>query len=130
MGIPDDERLPPDHRSAYGDFSHISGDGKYWFEWTPFTPAIVAWQNAERLLRSAAGHLREATQLQGFAIAGMDEEYHRMIESLKVFADDTNDTAKEAGNVAKALDNANASYAAANDASAVEYAKVVAAIGR
>jgi hypothetical protein len=111
----------------YGDFTHTTSGG-YKFEWTPFTPAIVAWQNAERYLKSAIGHLAEAQKLPGFALNGLADEHAQMIQTLKVLAEDAQTCQTEAAKVVKVLEAANTDYANANEASKAEYESLMATI--
>ena len=80
MGIPDEDLNP--HRHAYGDYTHPSRDLRYRFEWTPFTPAIRAWQNAGRHLDSAVRNLAEARRLPGLALNGLADDHVQMMAAL------------------------------------------------
>jgi hypothetical protein len=126
MAIPDEDRNPHHHR--YGDYNRLSGNGRYQFEWTPFTPAIIAWRNADYYLRSARDKLAEASTISGFAIAGLEADHARFVESMKVLAADVDESSREAVKVADALEAANASYSNAADASLVEYQRLCAVI--
>jgi hypothetical protein len=119
MGIPEDDRNPDPH--AYGAYNPVSADGKYFFEWTPFTPAIVAWRNAENHLRRAQDKLVDARKIKGFAIPGLEAEHRTYVKTVEVLAEDVDRAAKDANTVAQVLDAANTSYAAAADASRQEY---------
>jgi hypothetical protein len=119
MGIPEEDLNP--YRHAYGDYTHYSGNLKYRFEWTPFTPAIQAWQNAEYYLKSALENLAEAQKLPGFALNGLADEHVQMMGTLKVLAEDAQACHVEAGKVVKVLEVANTDYANANEASLQEY---------
>jgi hypothetical protein len=119
VGIPEEDRDPDPH--PYGSYNPVSADGKYFFEWTPFTPAIVAWRNAESHLRRARDKLVDARKITGFAIPGLEAEHRTYIETLEVLTEDVDRAAKDAETVAKVLDATNASYAAAADASRQEY---------
>jgi hypothetical protein len=113
-----EEDLYPHHR--YGNYTHTSAGG-YAFEWTPFRPAIVAWENAERYLRSAVKNLRTARELTGFALNGLDDEYARMITCLEEYATQAETTRSEAAKVVGVLEIADKEYAAANEDSAEQY---------
>jgi hypothetical protein len=122
---------PPGFKYAnnvYGNYSHQSRDGTYWFEWTPFTPAVRAWQSAERYLRTARDALVEAQQIYGFAIPGLEAEYREFKEVLKILTRHVDERAREAWRVTEALDAANTSYAKVNEASPKEYKKLVGVI--
>jgi hypothetical protein len=126
MGIPDEDRVP--YRHSYGNYTHLSGNLQYRFEWTPFTPAIVAWQRAESSLKSALDHLVEAQKLDGLGLNGLASEHERLIGSLKVLADDTHESHVEAGKVVDALQVANTDYAASAESSLAEYQALMKAI--
>jgi hypothetical protein len=79
MGFPDEEKY------KYGDYTHTSRDGRFKFEWTPFTPAVVAWGNAAGHLRRAHWHLTEAKKLNSFALNGLGGEHDRYRESLEEY---------------------------------------------
>jgi hypothetical protein len=119
MGLPDEDRIP--YRHAYGDFTHYSPNGQYRFEWTPFTPAIEAWQRAEHSLRTALDRLADAQRLPGFALNGLAEEHAQMMATLKVLAEDAQACHTEAGKVVQVLEVANTDYADASEASLQEY---------
>jgi hypothetical protein len=112
----------------YGDFTRMSADGKYWFEWTPFTPAIRAWRNAERNLRTAHDRLVDANVIYGFAIPGLEPKFHQFKRALKVLTEHVEEAIGEARTVVQVLDAANVSYANANDASRAEYQRVMAVV--
>jgi hypothetical protein len=126
MGIPEEDLNP--YRHAYGDYTHYNGNLTYRFEWTPFTPAIRAWQNAENYLKAALGDLADAQKLTGFALNGLADEHVQMMATLKVLAEDTQACHTEAGKVVKVLEVANTDYANSNEASLEEYKKLMAAI--
>ena len=120
----------PVGQHPYGDFTGSSahGLGSYQFEWTPFTPAIVAWRNAERFLRSARDRLTDASTIDGFAIPGLEGDHARFVEVMKVFATDVDETATVAARIADELDRANTEYAASYAASRAEYDQLRAAV--
>jgi hypothetical protein len=124
---PTDDRSPP-VKDAYGDYNRVSADGKYWFEWTPFTPAIAAWRTAERYLDSARDHLADSQKITGFAIPGLEADHREFVEKIKVITKDVDASAREAGRVLKVLDAANTDYAHAHDASYDEYRRLQAVI--
>jgi hypothetical protein len=126
MGIPEEDLNP--HRHAYGDYTHYSSNMKYRFEWTPFTPAIEAWENAEYYLRTALQNLADAQKLPGFALNGLAGEHEKMMSTLKVLADDAQACHVEAGKVVKVLEVANTDYANANEASLQDYQNLTALI--
>ena len=99
----------------YGDRSSTSRNGEYHFEWTPFTPAVLAWQSAERYLTQARNHLSEVSDLKSFAIPGLDVEFREFKAVLEVLIGDVEARAGEAKRVHQALDAANAEYAKANE---------------
>src|SRR5690242_16927842 len=105
MGIPDEDVNP--YRHPYGDYTHYSKNLAYRFEWTPFTPAIVAWRNAESYLKTALDNLAEAQKLPGFALNGLAEEHLQMMSTLKVLAEDLQASHTEAGKVVQVLEVAN-----------------------
>ena len=116
--------VPPNvpFSDGYGDYNQVSADGKYWFEWTPFTPAIRAWERAERHLRNARDRLVEARKIKGFAIPGLEHDCeHFRDNALKVLIDDVDEATREAATVVHVLDVANTDYARAHDASYDEY---------
>jgi hypothetical protein len=109
---------------AYGDYNRVSADGKYWFEWTPFTPAVRAWESAERHLRNARDWLVEARKIQGFAIPGLEHDCEHFKGQLRVLTEDVDDAAKESRKVVQVLHVANTDYADAHDASYDEYQRL------
>jgi hypothetical protein len=111
-------------RDGYGDYNQVSADGKYYFEWTPFTPAIRAWERAERHLRNARDRLVDARKIRGFAIPGLEHDCEHFKGQLKVLIDDVDEAAREAGTVVQVLDVANTDYATAHDASYDEYQRL------
>jgi hypothetical protein len=123
MGIPYEDLVP--YRHAYGNYTHPSPNLRYRFEWTPFTPAIVAWQNAEHHLKAALANLADAQKLPGFALNGLADEHVRMMQTLKVLAEDAQACHAEAGKVVKVLEVANTDYANANEASLADYQALV-----
>lgn len=120
MGEPADLPDVP-FRDAYGDYNQVSADGRYYFEWTPFTPAIRAWDRAERHLRNARDRLVEARKIEGFAIPGLEHDCEHFKGQMKVLIDDVNEATREARTVVRVLDVANTDYARANDASREQY---------
>jgi hypothetical protein len=110
----------------YGDFTHQQGG--YWFEWTPFTPAVIAWRNAQRYLNRAQQRLLDARKLEGFVIRELEPDYDAYMEKVELLAQDVGKAAREAEHIAEALDVANVSYANVHDASRAEYEKVKRAI--
>jgi hypothetical protein len=126
MGIPEEDLNP--HRHAYGDYTHYNQGFTYRFEWTPFTPAIQAWQNAEYYLKAALDNLADAQKLPGFALNGLADEHVQMMAVLKVLAEDTQACHVEAGKVVKVLEVANTDYANSNEASLAEYQKLMGVI--
>lgn len=126
MGIPEEDLNP--YRHAYGDYTHLSPNLKYRFEWTPFTPAIKAWENAEYHLKQALADLAEAQKLPGFALNGLADEHVQMMGTLKVLAEDAQACQVEAGKVTQALQVANTDYANANEASLQDYRSLMAAV--
>jgi hypothetical protein len=123
MAKPVDDRSPPVN-DAYGDYNVRSSDGNYYFEWTPFTPAIRAWESAQRYLRSARDRLVDAGKIEGFAIPGLDADYREFAEKLEVITRDVDAATREARTVVQVLDAANTDYANANDASYEEYERL------
>jgi hypothetical protein len=120
MPIPEEDRRTDPH--PYGDYRRVSADGRYWFEWTPFTPAITAWRNAERQLRAARGHLAEAGRLTGFAIVGLDEPFAQYAAAVEVFTEHVEDAVNEAAEVViPVLEVANITYGRTADASREQY---------
>jgi len=109
-------RRPP---PPYGEFTHQRGG--YWFEWTPFTPAVVAWRNAERFLNQARQRLLDARDVKGFVIRELKPDYAEYIKETEALAEDVGKAVREAGLIAKALEVANVSYANAHDASRAEF---------
>jgi hypothetical protein len=126
MGIPEEDLNP--YRHAYGDYTHYSPNLQYRFEWTPFTPAIRAWQNAEQYLKTALDNLADARKLPGFALNGLADEHAQMMQTLGVLAEDAGACHVEAGKVVKVLEVANTDYANASEASLAEYQALVAVI--
>jgi hypothetical protein len=118
MGFPDEEKY------KYGDYTHTSRDGRFKFEWTPFTPAVVAWGNAAGHLRRAHWHLTEAKKLNSFALNGLGGEHDRYRESLEEYIAHTLESAEEADRVEQLLEVANKEYAATAEASAEEYSNI------
>jgi hypothetical protein len=123
-GLPRHTVRNPPH--PYGDFTREQGG--YWFEWTPFTPAVIAWRNAQRYLNRAQQRLLDARDLKGFVIRELKPDYHAYMEKVEVLAQDVGKAAREAEHIAKALEVANVSYANVHDASRAEYEKVKRAI--
>jgi hypothetical protein len=121
-------QLPDGEHNPYGDFTHTSANGKYKFEWTPFTPAIVEWRNAEGHLRRAAAHLAEARRLPSFAINGLGAAHDDMIRSLEIFQQDTEASYREADLVRRILEAANIDYARSNEASYEQYQQLMQAL--
>jgi hypothetical protein len=119
MGIPEDDLIP--YRHAYGNYTHTSANGKYKFEWTPFTPAIEAWRKARYHFMGALDHLVEAQKLPGFALNGLADHHLKMMEDLKVITEDTAASRDEAAKIAAVLEVANRDYALANEASLEQY---------
>ena len=121
--MPEEASTPPvtDH---YGDYNRRSADGKYYFEWTPFTPAIRAWESAERHLRNARDRLVDARKISGFAIPGLEDECELFKRELKVLTDDVDAASRESRTVVQVLDAANTDYANAHDASYDEYRRL------
>jgi hypothetical protein len=109
---------------AYGDYNRVSADGKYYFEWTPFTPAIRAWERAQRHLRNARDRLVDARKIKGFAIPGLEHDCEYFKGQLKVLIDDVDEAVREAATVVQVLDVANTDYAVAHDASYDEYQRL------
>lgn len=126
MGLPEEDVNP--YRHAYGDYTHYNPSLTYRFEWTPFTPAIQAWQNAEYYLKAALEDLADAQKLPGFALNGLADEHVQMMATLKVLAEDTQACHTEAGKVVKVLEVANTDYAHSNEASLAEYQKLIGVI--
>ncbi len=116
------------HDHPYGDFDGRSADGKYRFEWTPFTPAIVAWRRAADNLRSARDYLADAGKLEGFAISGLETQHQRFAEGLKQIVTDLSAEVTDAELIVKGLDTANTNYAAADDASYDSYRELMAEV--
>jgi hypothetical protein len=108
-------------RNPYGQFT---GDGNYWFEWTPFTPAINAWRKAGWYLWRAHAHLDNANKISGFAIPGLETDYAEFNEELKIVTDDLNSRVVESKKVVEALEVASRDYAKANVASYGEYMRL------
>jgi hypothetical protein len=123
MAVPNDPDLLKHTRHLYGNFTRK--EGGYWFEWTPFTPAVLAWQSAERYLRTAVAELHNAREIYGFAIPGLETEFDQYKQAVKVLAEYVEDRRREARTVTRALDLANTTYAKAHDASAAEYRRVM-----
>jgi hypothetical protein len=123
MGDPVDLPNVP-FRDAYGDYNQVSADGKYWFEWTPFTPAIRAWERADRHLRNARDRLADARKIEGFAIPGLEHDCEHFKGQIKVLTEDVDEAVREAGKVIRVLDTANTDYANAHDASYAEYQRL------
>jgi hypothetical protein len=120
--MPEDASAPPaDH---YGEYNRRSADGKYYFEWTPFTPAIRAWDRAHRHLRNARDRLVDAGKITGFAIPGLEHECEFFKGQLKELTEDVDGATREARTVVKVLDAANTDYANAHDASFDEYMRL------
>jgi hypothetical protein len=111
-------------RDAYGDYNLESADGKYYFEWTPFTPAIRAWERAQRHLRNARDRLVDARTIQGFAIPGLEHDCEHFKGQLTALIDEVDLAGREAGTVVEALNTANTDYATAHDASYDEYQRL------
>jgi hypothetical protein len=108
-------------RDAYGDYNLESADGKYYFEWTPFTPAIRAWERAQRHLRNARDLLIEARKIKGFAIPGLEHDCEHFKGQLTGLIDEVDGSRREADTVVQVLNTANTDYATAHDASYDEY---------
>jgi hypothetical protein len=81
----------------------------------------VAWRNAEGHLRRAVRNLDDARKLPGFAINGLAAEHARMLESLRIFAEEMTRAGDEARSVSQLLEAANNDYAANYEASRQEY---------
>jgi hypothetical protein len=109
---------------AYGDYNRESADGKYWFEWTPFTPAIRAWERAHRHLRNARDRLVDARKIKGFAIPGLEHDCEQFKGAMERLIDDVDESTREAGHVIQVLETANTDYANAHDASYDEYQRL------
>jgi hypothetical protein len=113
------------HDHPYGDFDARSHDGRYRFEWTPFTPAVVAWRRAAGFMRTAHEHLADASTLEGFGIRGMEAEHNRYAEGIEVLLEDLGVEVVDAELIVSGLDTANRNYAAANEASHDAYRQVM-----
>ncbi len=111
-------------RDAYGDYNLESADGKYYFEWTPFTPAIRAWERAQRHLRNARDWLVEARKIEGFAIPGLEQDCEQFRGQLMALIDEVDVERREAGTMVEVLNTANTDYATAHDASYDEYQRL------
>ena len=111
-------------RDAYGDYNLESADGKYYFEWTPFTPAIRAWERAHRHLQNARDRLVDARKIEGFAIPGLEHDCEQFKGQMKLLIDDVDEATREARKVVQVLDVANTDYATAHDASYEEYQRL------
>ena len=110
-------------RDAYGDYNLETADGKYYFEWTPFTPAIRAWDAPNGTCsthvtgwptraRSKASRSRSRARLR--AIQRPDEAAHRR-----------RGRGDPGGReVVQVLETANTDYATAHDASYEEYQRL------
>jgi hypothetical protein len=121
--MPEDASAPPvtDH---YGDYNRRSADGNYYFEWTPFTPAIRAWESAHRHLRNARDRLVDARKISGFAIPGLEHDCEQFKGQLKELTEDVDEATREARTVVQVLDAANTDYANARDSSYDEYQRL------
>jgi hypothetical protein len=120
--IPEEDRIP--YRHEYGNYTHRSADGRYRFEWTPFRPAIEAWENAERHLQKALQDMAEARKLPGFGLNGLGDEHQHMMGALKVLADHLQDSHGAVKRLVQAMEVANNDYAASNEASLELYKQV------
>jgi hypothetical protein len=98
--------------------------GQYWFEWTPFTPAINAWRRAGWYLWRARAHLAAADRITGFAIPDLETDYDEFKAAFKILIEDLDERVRESTDVVEALEVANTSYAQAHDASRAEYERV------
>ena len=110
-------------RHLYGNFTRR--EGEYWFEWTPFTPAVLAWQSAERYLQRALDDLHNAQQIYGFALPGLETEFDQFKKAVQALTRHVEDRRRAARSVTSALDAANTSYARVHDATAAEYQRVM-----
>jgi hypothetical protein len=115
--IPDEDLFP--YRHPYGDYTGQRPG--YEFEWSPITPAIIAWQKAERALQAAVGDLAEARKSQGFGLNGLAGQHALMLQSLQEFIEELTLTVQAARETVKVLEVAHRDYTAANDASLEEY---------
>jgi hypothetical protein len=95
--------------------------GQYWFEWTPFTPAINAWRRAGWYLWQARKHMAAAATIKGFAIPGLETDHADFKASFKILIEDLDKRIRESTRVVEALEIANTQYAQAHDASRKEY---------
>jgi hypothetical protein len=111
-------------RDGYGDYNLETADGKYYFEWTPFTPAIKAWERAHRHLRNARDRLVDARKIKGFAIPGLEHDCEQFKGAMERLIDDVDESTREAANVVHVLNVANTDYANAHDASKKEYQRL------
>jgi hypothetical protein len=128
MVLPEEDRNP--YRHAYGDYTHRSANGAYTFEWTPFTPAVKAWENARACLEQAVKDLAEARRLPGFGLNGLTDEHAELIGVLTVLIEDTEACHKEASTLVEVLRTANTEYARANEASREQYQALTKVIDR
>jgi hypothetical protein len=122
--LPEDDLNP--YRNRYGDFTHLSRNGKYTFEWTPFLPAIEAWKNVRDHLQRALGDMAEAQGSEGFALNGLASRHAKMMGSLGEFTKEVQVSLEEAGGVIEVLEVAHRDYAAANEASLQQYQALMA----
>jgi hypothetical protein len=111
-------------RDAYGDYNLETADGKYYFEWTPFTPAIKAWERAHRHLQNARDRLVDARKIKGFAIPGLEQDYEDFKAQLTGLIDKVDEAWWEARMVLVVLNVANTDYATVHDASHDEYQRL------
>jgi len=95
--------------------------GQYYFEWTPFTPAINAWRKAGWYLWNARRQMDAAAKINGFAIPGLETDYKDFLASFNVLIDDLREREHESTKVVEALVVANTEYAKAHYASRKEY---------
>jgi hypothetical protein len=115
--IPDEDLYP--YRHPYGDYTGQRPG--YEFEWSPITPAIIAWQKAERELRAAIGDLNMAGQSKGFGLNGLAGLHALMMKSFEEFIEQLDYGVEAAGETVKVLEVAHRDYTASNDASLDEY---------
>jgi hypothetical protein len=120
--VPNVPNIP--FRDAYGDYNLETADGKYYFEWTPFTPAIRAWERAQRNLRNARDRLLDARKIKGFAIPGMEQDCEDFKAQLTALIEKVDTSRREADTVVEALNTANTDYATAHDASYDAYQRL------
>ena len=116
MGRIPDEDDP--YRHPYGDYTGQRPG--YDFEWSPITPAIIAWQKAERALQAAVGDLAAARKSR-VGLNGLAGQHALMLQSLQEFIEELTLTVEAARQTVKVLEVAHRDYTAANDASLDEY---------